>query len=262
MTSANSVYAGVRHVVIDNFGGGTISIEPAGISDSTPSDAVESSISAADEAFLADIQARQDHDQLRFSFPTQIFRNTSAHLHLAVPAGLTFVIKAGSAEISITADIGRSKIVSGSGDITIGKAADLDCSTGSGDISVMRVDGHAARITSGSGDVTVTEAHCPVTAKSASGDVVVRSLHGSQLQANSASGDIAVSSTSGSVDLRSASGSLTIGVADQLPAWLDLTSVSGEIRIALESTSPPEKGAPYVALRARTASGDIAVFRA
>jgi hypothetical protein len=71
-----------------------------------------------------------------------------------------------------------------------------------------------------------------------------------------------VNSTSGSVDLRSASGSLTIGVAEQLPAWLDLTSVSGEIRIALESSSPPEKGSPYVAVRARTASGDIAVFRA
>jgi DUF4097 and DUF4098 domain-containing protein YvlB len=256
MTPENSVYEGVRHVVIDNFGSGSITIEPG-----PPSDVVDSSISAADEAFLADVQARHDRDQLRFSFPTQLFRSTSAHLRLAVPAGLTFVIKAGSADISITADIGRSKIASGSGDITIGKAADLDCSTGSGDISVTRVDGRAARITSGSGDVTVTEAHCSVTVKSASGDLVVRSLHGSQLQANSGSGDIAVSSTSGSVDLRSASGSLTIGVAEQLPAWLDLTSVSGEIRIALESTSPPEKGAPYVAVRARTASGDIAVLR-
>jgi DUF4097 and DUF4098 domain-containing protein YvlB len=87
-------------------------------------------------------------------------------------------------------------------------------------------------------------------------------LRGSQLQAKSGSGDIAVTSTSGSVDLRSASGSLTIGVADHLPAWLDLSSVSGEIRIALESTGPPEKGQPYVAVRARTASGDIAVYRA
>jgi len=257
MTSANSVFEGVRHVVIDNFGSGSITIEPG-----SPSGVVDSSISAADEGFLADVQARHDHDQLRFSFPTHLFRNTSADLRLTVPAGLTFVIKAGSADISIAADIGRSKIVSGSGDITIGNATDLDCSTGSGDISVSRVDGRSARIASGSGDVTVAEAHCAVTAKSASGDVVVRSLHGSELQANSASGDIEVNSTSGSVDLRSASGSLTIGVAEQLPAWLDLTSVSGEIRIALESSSPPEKGSPYVAVRARTASGDIAVFRA
>jgi DUF4097 and DUF4098 domain-containing protein YvlB len=126
----------------------------------------------------------------------------------------------------------------------------------------MVVDGRTARMTSGSGDVTVAEARCPVTARSASGNVVVRSLRGSQLQANSGSGDIAVTSTSGSVDLRSASGSLTIGIADRLPAWLDLTSVSGAIRIALESTGPPAKGAPYVAVRARTASGDIDVCRA
>ena len=87
-------------------------------------------------------------------------------------------------------------------------------------------------------------------------------MHGSRLQANSGSGDIAVTSTSGSVDLRSASGSLTIGVADRLPAWLDLTSVSGDIRIALESTGPAGQGEPVVAVRARTASGDIAVYRA
>ena len=51
-------------------------------------------------------------------------------------------------------------------------------------------------------------------------------------------------------------------MADLLPAWLDLSSVSGDIRIALESTAPPEPGAAYVTIRARTASGDIAVYRA
>jgi DUF4097 and DUF4098 domain-containing protein YvlB len=90
----------------------------------------------------------------------------------------------------------------------------------------------------------------------------VKSLRGANLQANSGSGDIAVSSMSGSVDLRSASGSFTVGVADNLPAWLDLSSVSGDIRIALESTTQPEPGEPYITVRARTASGNIAIHRA
>jgi pantoate kinase len=257
MSFKNAVYEGVSTIVVDNFGGGSITVEPG-----PQPGVVESSINAPDERFLDEINVRHDREHLRISFPPQFYRNANAHLRLGVPPGLNYVIKAGSADIAISADIGRSKIICGSGDITIGRAVDLDCSTGSGDISVSRVEGSAARLSSGSGDVSVGEVHCPATAKSGSGDVLVRSLHGSDLQANSGSGDIAVTSTTGSVDLRSASGSLTAGVADNLPAWLDLSSISGDIRIALESTSQPAEGEPFVSLRAHTGSGDIAVYRA
>jgi hypothetical protein len=256
MSLTNS-YEGVRHIVVDNLGSGSIIVEPG-----AREDLVEASIDADDDRFVEQVQVRNDHDWLRISFPQQLLRHTKAQLRLGVPDGLTYVIKTGSADISISADIGRSKIVSGSGDITIGNAVDLECSTGSGDISVARVDGRAARLNSGSGDVSVGEAQCPVTAKSGSGDVVVQTLEGANLQANSGSGDIGIASTSGSVELRSASGSLTVGVADNLPTWLDLNSVSGDIRIALESTAPPEPGEPYISVRARTASGDIGIYRA
>ncbi|HKX13661.1 MAG TPA: DUF4097 family beta strand repeat-containing protein [Propionibacteriaceae bacterium] len=254
--SLTKSYEGVRHVVVDNFGGGSITVEPG----SRP-DFVEASIDAPDEKFGGQVEIRHEHDWLRISFP-QFPWHVKGHLRLAVPHGLTFVIKTGSADISISADIGSSKIISGSGDITIGNAVDLDCSTGSGNISVGRVDGNGARLSSGSGDVSIAEANCPITAKSGSGEVVVKSVRGASLKANSGSGNIAVSATSGSVDLRSASGSLAVGVADNLPVWLDLSSVSGDIRIGLESTNQPEPGEPYITLRARTASGDVAVFRA
>jgi DUF4097 and DUF4098 domain-containing protein YvlB len=256
MSLTNS-YEGVRHIVVDNLGGGSIIVEPG-----AREDLVEASIDADDDRFVEQVQVRNDHDWLRISFPQQLLRHTKAQLRLGVPDGLTYVIKTGSADISISADIGRSKIVSGSGNITISNAVDLECSTGSGDISVARVDGRAARLNSGSGDVSVGEAQCLVTAKSGSGDVVVQTLEGANLQANSGSGDIGIASTSGSVELRSASGSLTVGVADNLPTWLDLNSVSGDIRIALESTAPPEPGEPYISVRARTASGDIGIYRA
>jgi DUF4097 and DUF4098 domain-containing protein YvlB len=249
-------YEGVRHVAVDNFGGGSITVEPG-----SRQDLVEASIDPADDKFGEPVEIRHERDWLRISFPHFPW-HAKAHLRLAVPDGLTFVIKTGSADISISADIGNSKIISGSGDITIGNAVDLDCSTGSGNISVGRVDGNGARLSSGSGDVLVGEANCPITAKSGSGEVAVKSLRGANLQGNSGSGDIAVSAASGSVDLRSASGSLSVGVADNMPAWLDLNSVSGDIRIGLESTTQPEPGEPYITLRARTASGDIAVFRA
>jgi hypothetical protein len=257
LSVANASYEGVRHAVIDNLGGGSITIEPG-----TGQDLVESSIETADASFLEQVQIRHDHDWLRISFPQKFLGYTNAHLRLGVPGGLSYVIKTGSAGISISADIGPSKIITGSGDVTIRHAVDLDCSTGAGDISVSRVEGRAARLSSGSGDVSVGAAHCPVTAKSGSGDVVVQSLEGTNLHANSGSGDIGITATSGSVDLRSASGSLTVGVADKLATWLDLNSASGDIRIALASTPPPEPGEPYISVRARTASGDIGIYRA
>jgi hypothetical protein len=256
MSLTSSVYEGVEHVVVDNFGSGSITIEPG------QGDVVEATLDASDERYLDAVQVRHDRDQLRLSFPPQIFRNTTSHLRLGVPDGLTYAIRTGSADISVSAAIGRSKIVSGSGDIHVGEALDLECSTGSGDITVARAGGRAASVSSGSGDIDVAEVHCPLSAKSGSGDVVVKSVHQADVQAKSGSGDIAVSSTTGSVDLRSASGSLTVGVADNLPAWLDLSSVSGDIRIDLESTGQPEPGEPYVSLRARTASGDISIYRA
>jgi Putative adhesin len=254
--SVTKSYEGVRHVAVDNSGGGSITVEPG-----SRQDLVEASIEAADDKFGGQVEIRHEHDWLRISFPQFPWR-AKAHLRLGVPDGLTFVIKTGAADISISADIGRSKIISGSGDITVGDAVDLDCNTGSGNISVARVDGSGARLNSGSGDVSIGEANCPITAKSGSGDVVVKSVRDASFRANSGSGDIAVSATNGSVDLRSASGSLTVGVADNLPAWIDLNSVSGDIRIDLEPTAQPQPGESYITLRARTASGDIAVFRA
>jgi hypothetical protein len=251
-----AVFDGVRHVTVDNLGAGSIVAEPG-----PPSGAVECSITAADEGLLNQVQIRQAHDQLWIGFPTGFFRSSSTHLRLGVPDGLSYLIKVGSADVSITPDMARSKITSGSGDIRLGKAADLDCAAGSGDITIAALSGNAAKISSGSGSIAITAAHCPVSAKSGSGEVLLQSLHQSALRASSGSGDIAVPTTTGSVDLRSASGSLSVGVADNLAAWLDLHSVSGEIRIDLESAGPPEPGESYVSLRGRTASGDIAVYR-
>jgi DUF4097 and DUF4098 domain-containing protein YvlB len=254
--SITQSYERVRHVVVDNIGGGSITVVPG-----SGQDLVEAAIDTPDDAF-EQIQIRHDHDWLRISFPHEFARHSKAELRLNVPDGLDYVIKTGSADISIGAEMARSKIVSGSGDITVGSATDLDCSTGSGAISVARVHGNSTRLGSGSGNVSVGEVNGPLAAKSGSGDIVVTSLRRATLQANSGSGDISVSAAIGSVDLRSASGSLAVGIADNLPAWLELNSVSGEIRIGLESTAQPEPGEPYITVRARTASGDIAIYRA
>ncbi len=256
MTARSFVYEGVRRVNVVNFGDGSIVVEPG-----PDEQAVEGTISAPEE-FLDAVEVRQDHDQLRIEAPTRGWRALPVHLRLGVPPGLDYVLSSGSADIRISTEAGRVRTKSGSGDITLDATHDLQCSTGSGAVSVAAVRGDAAQVSSGSGDVQIAEAFCPLVAKSGSGDVTIRSVHRVALQASSGSGDIAVPSTTGSVDLRSASGAITVGVADNLTAWLDLHSVSGDVRIAMDASEAPEPGESFVSVKARTASGDIAVFRA
>ena len=58
-------YEGVRHVVVDNLGSGSITVEPG-----SRHDFVEAWIDA-DDRFLEQVQVRHDHDWLRISFPHQ-----------------------------------------------------------------------------------------------------------------------------------------------------------------------------------------------
>ena len=252
MSTRTLSHPGVRQIAIDHLGSGSVTIEP-----NTGGDVVEGSIDAEDEQFLQQVQVRASPSGLRLSFPREPHQH--AELRLGVPDGLEYAIMVGAADVSIRAAIGRSKITSGSGDIHLGWAADLDCSTGSGDIFVETAAGRAVRLVSGSGDVTLDAAQCPVSAKSGSGEVTLNRVDDHHVQASSGSGDIAVNRTRGTVDVRTASGSVTVGIADAMPAWLDLDSATGEIRIGLDSTPPPPPDRPYASVRARTASGDITI---
>ena len=257
MSNRTSTHDGVRRIAIDNLGYGSVTIEA-----NAQADVVECSIDADDERLLDEVKVRPAPTGLRLSFPAESDRGASTRLRLGVPDGLEYAIKVGSADVTVSAVIGRSRIITGAGDIHVGEATELDCSTGSGSIVVGTVVGRAARLVSGSGNVTLQAAYCAVSAKSGSGDVTVNSVHHDHVQAKSGSGDIAVNKTSGSVDLRSASGSVTVGVADSLPAWLDLDARTGEIRIGLDPTQQPPPHQPYISVRARTASGDITIHRA
>lgn len=256
MTARTFDAAGVRTIVVDNLARGSLSIE-AGPLDGV----VEGTVSAAED-LLQETNVRHEADTLRIWFPEQASRGQIAHVRIGVPAGTALTARTGSADVTATVPLGRCRLVTGSGDISLTGAQDLEVTTGSGSVSVGSLDGSSARLTSGSGDIVVGEAHCPVSAKSGSGDLLVRSLCAAELRASSGSGDISVPGARGSIELRSASGSLTIGIADGLTAWLDLSSVSGAVRVAMDACNAPAEGEPYVSVRARTASGEIAVYRA
>ena len=199
MSSRNSTHEGVRRIALDNLGKGSLTIEP-----NARADLVECSIEADAERFLEEVQVKPEHAGLRLTFPPESHRGTTAHVRLGVPEDLEYAVTVGSADVTIRAIIGPSKITSGSGSIRVGHATDLECSSGSGNISVASVAGRAARLVSGSGDITVNEAQCPVSAKCGSGRVTVKWAHHHHVQVNSGCGDIAVNRTRGAVDLRTA----------------------------------------------------------
>lgn len=256
MTARTFDAVGIRSIVVENLGRGSLTLQA-----SPREDLVEGTVSA-DEELLQQTGVRHEADTLRIWFPDQLFRHQTAHIRIGVPVGTALTARTGSADITASTPLGRCRLVTGSGDISLTGADDLDVTSGSGSVSVGSLGGSSARVTSGSGDIVVGEASCAITAKSGSGDLLVRTLRSADLRASSGSGDISVPAASGSVDLRSASGALTIGIADGLTAWLDLSSTSGAVRVAMDACNAPGQGEPYVSVRARTASGEIAVYRA
>lgn len=249
-------YEGINQITIANQGSGSVDVVPS--SDNT----VTGRISCADPDYLDKIMVRQIRSALQIDFPKAgWFRDQSVFVELAAPDDLSMQIATGSADVRVAAPIRQSKITSGSGDLDIEHADGLQCTTGSGDISVQTITGDTSSVSTGSGDISIQETSAALQVKSASGDVVVNRLSDA-LRANTASGDIQVSATTGSIDARTASGSVRIGVAESLPAWLDLNSRSGDVDIDLDNTETPGPGDPYVAIKAVTASGDIAITRA
>ena len=94
------------------------------------------------------------------------------------------------------------------------------------------------------GDLEITQALASVTAKTAYGAIDLREV------------------SSGSIQVESGYGQVTIGVRPGVAAWLDLSSKIGHVRNQLAGDVAPDESERTVAVRARTASGDITVQHA
>jgi DUF4097 and DUF4098 domain-containing protein YvlB len=251
----DQTYAGIRSVSIEQRGSGDVLINAG------DSDQVRCTVDEWDAADPTAHRIEQRHDRLVITAPESWGGGSNSDVILEVPAGLDVSVATQSGDIVINADVASGRLTAGSGDIAVGAAATLSAKAGSGDVSVGRVT-EAVELTTGSGDITIREASGPVSAKSGSGDLRLDRLRAASVNGSTGSGDISVPSTTGSVDLRSASGSIEVGVAEGMPAWLDLNTVTGDIRIDLDPSQRPEEGKPFVTIRCRTASGEIDISRA
>ena len=178
----------------------------------------------------------------------------------AVPLG-TARLSTGSGDVSLDRVEGDLGVGTGSGDVTADRAAGVvRASTGSGSIDIGEA-GDAVGLSTGSGDVRIGDVAGPATVKVGSGDITIERIRDHSV-ATSGSGDVRVEIADGpSVQAETARGDVQIGVPDGVPAYLDLKTVTGRIRCELEPGDKPAEGDRALMLRARTVSGDITVVK-
>jgi DUF4097 and DUF4098 domain-containing protein YvlB len=207
-------------------------------------------------------------------------RAPELQLDITAPNGSRLNVKSDSGDLSVRGEIGESRIASGSGDVSVealtgsahvrsgsgdvhlGSAhGDLSVGTGSGDIHLGTLGGSAS-LASGSGDMTVESVDGGLKAETGSGDIEVGRA-ADDVRAKSGSGDVAVKHLSrGRLKAQAASGDLHVGVADGIPAWLDINTVTGRVSNDLVATEPVGAQEDHVRLELKTVTGDIEIARA
>ncbi|MFJ4355778.1 DUF4097 family beta strand repeat-containing protein [Streptomyces massasporeus] len=175
--------------------------------------------------------------------------------------------------------LGEVRVKTSSGDVRFDATGPLKLTASHGSITVDRVDG-AAEITTSSGSLRVGLVDGPAVLKNSHGTTTVDVATG-ELRVSGANGDIeirraedAVTATTahgtlrvgevarGTVQLETSYGAIDIGVREGTAAWLDVSSVSGQVRNTLTTSDAPEKTEDTVRVRARTKHGNIDIRRA
>ncbi|MFH8473158.1 DUF4097 family beta strand repeat-containing protein [Streptomyces sp. NPDC018000] len=175
--------------------------------------------------------------------------------------------------------LGEVRVKTSSGDVRLDATGPLKLTASHGSITVDRVEG-MAEITTSSGSLRIGLVDGPAVLKNSHGTTTVDAATG-ELRVSGANGDIeirraedSVTATtahgtlrlgevaSGTVQLETSYGAIEVGVREGTAAWLDVSSVSGQVRNTLTASETPEKTEDTVKVRARTRHGNIDIRRA
>ena len=203
----------------------------------------------------------------------------SIDVRVELPTGSRLTAELSVGAVRTSGRLGATRIKASTG------AVDLDAT---GDLWLRASHGNAT-VGSADGSVEITADHGQIRIGTVTGDAILKASHGNiqigqsggDLDAKLSYGDLeitralaAVSAktaygsiqlgeiSSGSVQVESGFGQINIGVREGVPAWLDLASKNGRLRNELAGDSAPDPSEQTVAVRARTAFGDISIHRA
>lgn len=145
------------------------------------------------------------------------------------------------------------------GDVTVDLVAgDADIATASGELRIGRITG-TGMIKNANGDTTVGETAGDLVIRTANGDISVDRAHAS-VTLKSANGDIRIGEVvGGSIVAETACGEISVGIRQDTPAYLDVSTAYGSVRNTLQASDAPDKSEAPVQVRARTAYGDIVI---
>ncbi len=240
-------------------------------------------ISAGADAreLIDDARVEQRRDEVLVLLPRRkrFGRQPEVRARVTLPTGSRVRVQTDSADVRVDGTVAEAHASTASGEVALDRVTgSAEVKTASGGVDVQRVGG-SCTLKAASGDVRIREAGGELRVDAASGDIEIASATGSaalttasgdisvreagDLHCRTASGDVVVGEVhAGKVTVGTASGDVSVGVRDGVAAWLDVTSMSGEVDSGLSAGAPPEEGQPLVELRVRTMSGDVSVRRA
>jgi hypothetical protein len=180
---------------------------------------------------------------------------------ITVPAGTALHLVTYTAPIVVEGRSGSADVATGAAGITLDHVdGDLRLRFGSGSARTERVTG-SAQVRSGSGDASFGQVGGSLVSGCGSGNLDVDAVHG-KVRSRTGSGSARLGVVYSDVDLSSGSGGVEIGLAPGHAAQLNVVTGSGKIRSDLPVDERPRHGSPQIAIRARTGSGDVRLFRA
>ena len=190
----------------------------------------------------------------------RLLSNVSLDLVVHLPEGSSAELRAASADIRCEGELSGLQAKTASGDITAGTVTGaVQLTSASGDVRFGAAGGDV-RVKTASGDVQVERAGGDLTAESASGDVHAGEVGGSA-RIRTASGDARIGSVrAGEADVNTVSGDITVGVPAGVGVYLDLSSMTGDVRSDL-AAAEVSNGAELT-VSCRSISGDIRVSTA
>jgi DUF4097 and DUF4098 domain-containing protein YvlB len=205
-------------------------------------------------------------------------RSAEVEAEIVVPKQSNARVESASADIRTRGDLGKVDAASGSGDVEVDQAAMAEVRTGSGDISIRAVAGDCntksgsaevslgkvggdCDVLSGSGDVVIDEIGGTLKVKAGSGDIIVKSS-GTGVDAMAGSGDLLLRRVAqGRVKAKTGSGDITVGVANGTAAYLDVTTVTGDVSSELDGSEAPVDGELTAEIFVQSGSGDVVLQR-
>ena len=202
----------------------------------------------------------------------------SINVEIAIPVGSRFEGKVGVGNLHCEGWLDAICVKTGAGEIQVEQAGPVTLHTGAGNVNIEYVAG-PAEISTGTGRIEVSRADGPAAVRNSNGDTWLGEVVG-ELRVKSANGKIAVDRSQSAVFAKTANGDIVlgtvvcgevvaetawgrvdIGVADGVPAWLELHTNHGRVRNELQAASAPEPREESVEIRARTGYGDIRIHR-